>query len=46
MITAGEYKRTLTLFGENTDKGRDKFREDTRGYARVVQGFRQGAPAT
>lgn len=28
MITAGEYKRTLTLFGENTDKGRDKARED------------------
>jgi serine protease SohB len=21
LITAGEYKRTLTLFGENTDKG-------------------------
>ncbi len=26
--TAGEYKRTLTLFGENTDKAREKFRED------------------
>ena len=26
--TAGEYKRTLTLFGENTDKARDKFRDD------------------
>lgn len=26
--TAGEYKRTLTLFGENTDQGREKFRED------------------
>ena len=26
--TAGEYKRTLTLFGENTEQGRDKFRED------------------
>ena len=25
--TAGEYKRTLTLFGENTDEGRDKLRE-------------------
>jgi serine protease SohB len=23
--TAGEYKRTLTMFGENTDKGREKF---------------------
>ncbi|PIE36766.1 MAG: protease SohB [Gammaproteobacteria bacterium] len=28
MITAGEHKRTLTMFGENTDKGREKFRED------------------
>jgi serine protease SohB len=25
--TAGEFKRTLTLFGENTDAGREKFRE-------------------
>lgn len=25
--TAGEYKRTLTLFGENTDEGRAKLRE-------------------
>ncbi len=28
MLTAGEYKRTLTMFGENTDKGRQKFVED------------------
>lgn len=27
-ITAGEYKRTLTLFGENTEKGREKYREE------------------
>lgn len=26
--TAGEYKRTLTMFGENTDKDREKFLED------------------
>lgn len=26
--TAGEYKRTLTIFGENTDAGRAKFREE------------------
>lgn len=26
--TAGEYKRTLTLFGENTDAARAKFREE------------------
>ncbi len=25
--TAGEYKRTLTVFGENTDEGRHKLRE-------------------
>ena len=28
MHTAGEYKRTLTVFGENTDKAREKFQED------------------
>lgn len=28
LFTAGEYKRTLTLFGENTDKGREKFTEE------------------
>ena len=27
-FTAGEYKRTVTLFGENTDKGRKKFTEE------------------
>lgn len=27
-LTAGEYKRTLTLFGENTDEGRHKVKED------------------
>jgi serine protease SohB len=28
MLTAGEYKRTLTVFGENTEKGRQKFQQD------------------
>ncbi len=28
VLTAGEYKRTLTLFGENTEKGREKFQQD------------------
>jgi serine protease SohB len=28
MFTAGEYKRTVTMFGENTPKGREKFVED------------------
>lgn len=26
--TAGEFKRTLTMFGENTEKGREKFQEE------------------
>lgn len=26
--TAGEYKRTLTMFGENNDKAREKFQEE------------------
>ncbi len=26
--TAGQFKRTLTLFGENTEQGREKFRQD------------------
>ena len=28
LVTAGEYKRTLTMFGENTDEGRRKFKDD------------------
>ncbi|HWV16655.1 MAG TPA: protease SohB [Cellvibrio sp.] len=28
MFTAGEYKRTVTMFGENTEKGREKFVAD------------------
>ena len=28
VLTSGEYKRTLTVFGENTDKGRHKFQQD------------------
>ncbi len=28
LVTAGEYKRTMTIFGENTDKGREKFTQD------------------
>ncbi|MFV8571019.1 protease SohB [Marinobacter sp. SBS5] len=28
VLTAGEHKRTLTMFGENTEKGRQKFLED------------------
>ncbi|MFK8001308.1 MAG: protease SohB [Polyangiales bacterium] len=35
VLTAGEYKRTLTVFGENTDKGREKMKaelEETHGH--------------
>jgi serine protease SohB len=28
LLTAGQYKRTLTVFGENTEKGRAKFQQD------------------
>jgi len=28
LLTAGEYKRTLTMLGENTDEGRQKFVEE------------------
>ena len=28
LLTAGEYKRTLTVFGQNTDDGRAKFQEE------------------
>lgn len=28
VLTAGEHKRTMTIFGENTEKGRQKFLED------------------
>lgn len=31
VMTAGRYKRTLTVFGENTDEGREKFAEDLEG---------------
>ncbi len=28
LFTAGEYKRTVTMLGENTEKGRQKFKEE------------------
>lgn len=28
LLTAGEFKRTLTVFGENTQEGREKFQSD------------------
>ncbi|MGE3319286.1 MAG: protease SohB [Candidatus Berkiella sp.] len=37
--TAGEYKRTLTMFGKNTDKGRHKFQEDLEETHRLFKNF-------
>lgn len=37
--TAGEYKRTLTVFGENTEKGREKFQEDLETTHELFKGF-------
>lgn len=42
MLTAGEYKRTLTMFGENTDKGRDKFVEELEGIHGLFKEFVEG----
>lgn len=39
VLTAGEYKRTLTVFGENTDKGREKFQEDLEITHELFKGF-------
>lgn len=38
-FTAGEYKRTVTLFGENTDKDRAKFREEIDEAHRLFKAF-------
>lgn len=37
--TAGEYKRTLTMFGENTDEGRNKFVEDLKDTHELFKNF-------
>jgi len=37
--TAGDYKRTLTLFGENTDQDRAKFREELDDAHRLFKEF-------
>jgi serine protease SohB len=39
--TAGQYKRTLTLFGENTDEGREKFQEDLNETHQLFKDFVQ-----
>lgn len=37
--TAGEFKRTLTMFGENNDQGREKFREELEDVHQMFKGF-------
>ncbi|WJI35039.1 protease SohB [Klebsiella sp. ZYC-1] len=37
--TAGQYKRTLTMLGENTEEGRQKFREDLNDTHRLFKDF-------
>ncbi|MDC0948873.1 protease SohB [Gammaproteobacteria bacterium] len=43
-FTAGEYKRTVTMFGENTDEGRQKLRDDLteihEQFKRFIQRYR------
>lgn len=38
-ITSGEYKRTLSLFGENTEKGRKKFKEEIEEVHNLFKNF-------
>ena len=39
VLTAGEFKRTLTVFGENTDKDREKFVDDLEDVHRLFKDF-------
>ncbi len=39
MFTAGEYKRTVTILGENTRKGREKFMADLEDVHRLFKEF-------
>lgn len=38
-FTAGEFKRTVTMFGENTDKGREKFNEELEETHQLFKSF-------
>ncbi len=42
LFTAGEYKRTVTMFGENTDKGREKFVEELEETHQLFKEFVSG----
>lgn len=44
--TAGEYKRTLTMLGENTDKGREKFVQDIEETHQLFKNFVKQARPT
>jgi len=39
VLTAGEHKRTLTMFGENTEKGRQKFLEELEDVHTLFKDF-------
>ena len=39
MHTAGEYKRTITMFGENSDEGREKFKQGLQEVHDLFKGF-------
>jgi len=39
LLTAGEYKRTLTLFGENNNKARAKFQEDIESIHHIFKDY-------
>ncbi|QHG92487.1 protease SohB [Coxiella endosymbiont of Amblyomma sculptum] len=38
-ITSGEYKRTLTLFGKNTEKGRAKIQQEVEEMHKIFKDF-------
>jgi serine protease SohB len=39
LLTAGKYKRTLTVLGENTDEGREKFIDDLENTHRLFKEY-------
>ncbi|TNG94778.1 protease SohB [Pasteurellaceae bacterium USgator11] len=39
VMTAGEYKRTMTILGENTEKGREKFQQELEETHQLFKDF-------
>jgi serine protease SohB len=39
ILTAGDFKRTLTMFGKNTDKGREKMQQEIDATQVLFKGF-------